>query len=158
MRLFLSIAIVASCVVLAGCGGGGGSSSPTGILATSSDGKTVLMGQAAAVPNGVTLDVQSESAVALPGHPLGTAFVAGASCEPAGTTFTQSVSLVFHLAAFLDPSTEVRLYKYVSVPSDQWADTGVRAVISADGLTATVTLDQFNTNAANPYYMLVSAL
>lgn len=140
MRALLIVVLVGLVAFSAGCGGGGGGGGtplPAGTLAQSPDGKVAIDGSSSAVPAGVTLSVQSKLATELTPNPSGAAFVAGARALPAGTTFTQPVTLKFTLSTPLAAGETVDLFQYAS---GAWQQVGAVVTLSADRLTVTVPL------------------
>jgi hypothetical protein len=136
MRALLVFILFGLVAFSAGCGGGGGGTSlPPGTLAQSPDGKVAIEGSSSAVPTGVTLSVQSKLATQLVPSPSGAAFVAGALVSPAGTAFTQPVTLKFTLSTPLATGETVDLFHYTA---GAWRQVGAVVTLSADRGTLTV--------------------
>ncbi|MEN6357497.1 MAG: hypothetical protein ABFD83_10480 [Armatimonadota bacterium] len=103
-----------------------------------------------AAPSGVTPTVESKTLEDTPdtpgNYPL---YVASVECLPAGTTFSQPVTLTFHLSTAMPDGRSLVLYEPNG--SGGWAGTDVEVSLSDGRKTATVNVDHFTSNG---FYML----
>lgn len=141
MRFAITATLIMVIMLTSGCGGGGGNgtSLPPGTLAQSADGKVMILGDANAVPAGVSLSVQSEQAGEPPSFPEGTAFVAGASVSPRDTVFNQPVTIKFILSSPLAAGEEVDLFH---VSSNNWVQVGTDVNVASDGRSVSVRINR----------------
>lgn len=137
MRSILVLACALAVGMMAGCGGGGGGT------------ETPLTPTAAVtLPAGVTASnaytVTYQAASQLPSAPGGSAFVAGAVCSPASTTFTGGQGLLtFTLLTPLEAGATVRLFQ--ADAEGNW--TNISSVtVSADRLSLTAPISSFSGN------------
>ncbi|MCL5103206.1 MAG: hypothetical protein M1133_03700 [Armatimonadetes bacterium] len=144
MRRFLLMLCIFGVAVLAGCGGGGGG----GTAATTPT--VTLSVPSGAAPDGVTPTVAYKAAADIPGHPTGSKFVSAAQTLPAGTSFTQQVTLTFTLTSPLGASDQVLLFQ--TDAAGNWTQvSSAQVTISSDRATATVNVTSFS---AQGYYAI----
>lgn len=144
MRMLYVSLIVVLAVALVGCGGGGGGSTTTTTVSLS-----VPTG---AAPAGVTPTVAYKTLEDTPNttgsYPI---WVASVQCLPAGTEFSQPVTLTFHLTTAVEAGKEVGLFEHTDSGWTGMADNTV--TLSADRKTATVQVSKFSSDG---YYMLMT--
>jgi homoserine kinase len=112
------------------------------ILAATSDNSLVLTGPATAIPAGVVPVIRSASRTDAGLGTGGSGSLAVAGLYPAGTTFSESVTLTFHLDTAVAADKEVALWQLDS--SDNWNPAGIAVSLSEDRKTASITIDSFN--------------
>ncbi|MCL5102586.1 MAG: hypothetical protein M1133_00535 [Armatimonadetes bacterium] len=149
MRRLFSLLCVFGLAVVVGCGGSGGG----GAVTTSATTPTVdLSVPSGAAPAGVSPTVTYKTATEVPGSPTGSAFVSAAQTAPAGTAFTQPVTLTFTLTSPLGATDNVDLFQVDA--NGTWTNgvTGATVpTVSTDRLTVTVQVSSFS---AQGYYAL----
>ncbi|MCE5324079.1 hypothetical protein LLG46_12305 [bacterium] len=136
MRILVVLLCILATAALAGCGGGGGSSPiiPFSVTCTAPDG---------AVPDGVTITVTPKAASSFTTSLEGPAFVAAATCLPAGTTFNQAVTLTFKLDNAVADGKTVILFITEDDGGTLTQVSGVTPTLSEDRKTVTVQVTSF---------------
>ncbi len=159
MRKLIVVLGILAIVVVAGCGGGSSSPDPvpdppaTTFSKSTADNSVTVTGATAALPAGVSetaITLTSKAADSYSPALTGPAFVAAIATTPVAT-FSSAVTLTFHLSVAIPAGEEVRLYELSGV---NWIDTGIKATLSADRLTATVDVTSF---PAGLNYLLLKA-
>ena len=144
MALVFSFGIL----IFFGCSGSNGPPAPTSTtLATSSDANQsiTLTGSASALPSGVpasSLTLTPKTAADVPAAPGGASFLLAVECGPAGTNFSQPVTLTFKLSSARTPGEVLIVYL---LSGGVWTAAGTGATVSGDGLTASATITHFST-------------
>ncbi len=144
MRIFIQLYFLAAigALLFAAC------RPPTLVSVSMPDGTTVtIAGPRKAVPAGVQLTaalLTPEQALALAPKPAGSGYLIGAEFGPAGTVFTEPLTLIFKLQAPVAAGSSLRLY---SADNNIWADTGAAVTLGADNRTITTQISHFSAYA-----------
>lgn len=143
-KVFMLSSLISLVLLLAGMGCGIITSSvPTGIVTLASGDGITITGQQSAVPQGITLTVsgltQAQAQAAVPFTPS-QIFVIAADCGPDGISFYSPVTINFPLPNKLIAGTRLPFYMLLN---NAWVNTGIDAVVSNDGLTASAQVTHF---------------
>jgi hypothetical protein len=165
MRKFLFILAVVLVVALAGCGGGGGGSSatttaantpvtgsigPSGgtVTAQSANGPVSVRVPAGALTATTQITVTPIASGALSTVlPLSTMLLGAAMFDPSGTSFPSGSPAELTLALPSARTPNSTLWLLMLDSSDNHWDYAAQAVVSADGLSATASVNHFSTYA-----------
>lgn len=145
MRVYVVLLCVLAVAMLAGCGGGGGTTTvlPFSVGLSVPDGTTSTLGTPSVIEK--TADSFSPSLV-------GSAFLAAATCTPAGTSFNQAVTLTFNLTTAVADGKTVALFTK-DTSNNITQVNGASVTLSADRKTATVQVSSFPTT--KDYILLI---
>jgi hypothetical protein len=106
---------------------------------------------AGALDANVSLSVTHLQGLEIPSFPpQGHLSFATAYFGPTGTTFKKSVTITIPLPQQMSSGAELPLYSFDEIRRIKWQDTGIKAVVNADGLTASAQVGHFSMYSVMP--------
>jgi threonine dehydratase len=139
MRVNAVLLCILTAVLLVGCGGGGGSSTVVPFTVT-------YNAPSGAIPDGVSVTVTPKAASSFSTSLEGSAFVAAATCLPAGTAFNQPITLTFRLDTAVAEGKTVILFVTEDDGGTLTQVSGVTPTLSGDRKTVTIQVTSFPEN------------
>jgi len=104
-----------------------------------------------ALDSDVSLSVTHLQGLEIPSiPPKGHLSFATAHFGPTGTLFKKPVTISFPLPQQMLPGSELPLYSLEELQRIKWQDKGIKALVNADGLTASAQVDHFSVYSVMP--------
>jgi len=109
-----------------------------------------------AVNSDTEVSITHLQGVQVPSYPpKGRLSIATAMFHPAGVTFSKPVMITIPLPQQMTPGVEMPMFSYDGILNLEWQDTGIKASVDDDGLTASMEVTRFGTFSIMPEVQVV---